>query len=72
MTPDEFVAALASLDLKQTGPKGASTFFEVNDTTVRRWISGASEIPLAYAMVLRIMIKHGWKPENVKAKYGSN
>jgi len=33
-------------------------FFGVDDRTVRRWTSGATEIPIAIAMVVRLMARH--------------
>jgi len=61
MTPAEFLGSLFLLNLSQAD---AARLFKVNDRTVRRWIVGEQPIPEAVALALRLMIKHGEKPEN--------
>lgn len=70
MTPEEFRAALTKLGLKQTGQEGATWFFDVNDTTVRRWARGAIEIPASVVMLLRVMIARKLSAKYVKSKFG--
>lgn len=61
MNAAEFLGSLALLGMSQTE---AARLFKVNDRTVRRWIE--TEPPEAVAIALRLMIKHGEKPEEWK------
>jgi DNA-binding transcriptional regulator YiaG len=39
-----------------------AALFGVEDRTIRRWVSGQSEIPISIAMVLRLLSKHQIEP----------
>lgn len=52
MTPDDYRAALASLDLSQVG---AARLFGVDPRTSRRWARGDLDVPKAVQIALRLM-----------------
>jgi hypothetical protein len=54
---------LQQLDLDH---HSAAVFFKVNDRTCRRWLQGVHDIPESVAMVLHLMLRHGFTPEEVK------
>lgn len=64
MTAKQYRAAIAALGLSQVG---AARFLGVGDRTSRRWAAG-DEIPEVVELLLDMMIKHGFKPEDVKKK----
>lgn len=70
MDDKQFRAALEALGMTQTGVNGVDSFLGVADTTIRRWAREDGP-PDAVAMLLRIMIRHGWKPDGVRERYGN-
>lgn len=62
MTPKQYIEAIARLGLSQ---RSAGAFFEVDERTSRRWVSGASPVPGSVAKLLRLMIKLKIKPDEV-------
>jgi hypothetical protein len=65
MTPQQFEDAIAKLGLLQSGPRGAGCFLGIGDRQIRKWIAGEAKIPQSVAMLLRLMIERGIKPEEV-------
>jgi DNA-binding transcriptional regulator YiaG len=63
MPPSELIGSLAVLGLNKSE---AARFLGVTYRTVHRWTEGEQEIPRAVALALRLMIKHGEKPEEWK------
>lgn len=63
MTPKQFRAALDKIGLSQLG---AARFLNEKDRQIRRWIAGDAEIPESAAKLLRLMVRLGLKPEDVK------
>lgn len=63
MTPTQFRAAIAKLELSQVR---AAQFLGYTDKTVRRWIAAEHPIPESAAKLLRLMVRLGLKPEDVK------
>jgi DNA-binding transcriptional regulator YiaG len=53
MTPDQFCAALADLDLSQAG---FARLAMVNARTVRRWCDGTRAVPGPVVALLRVMM----------------
>lgn len=53
MTGRQFTRALTRLGLTQTG---FAAVIEVNERTVRYWVSGRSVVPTAIAMLLNLML----------------
>lgn len=53
MTPTQFRAALARLELSQLG---AARLFGVDARTARRWALGERSIPETAAILLRLML----------------
>jgi len=49
----------------------ASRFFEVNDSTVRRWITKQHEIPRSVEIVLRLMERYHLTPNGVAIIMGT-
>jgi len=64
MTADEYREAIERVGLTQVG---AAEFFNVADTTSRRWIAGRHPIPDAVAMTLRLMIRYNLTPAKVRS-----
>ena len=63
MTPDQYRSAIASLGLSQVK---AGDFLGVDPRTSRRWASGEAEMPESAAKLLRLMIRLGLKPDDVR------
>jgi DNA-binding transcriptional regulator YiaG len=63
MTPTQFRAALAKLDLSQLG---AARLFGVGERTPRRWIAGDSEIPEMAAILLRLLLAKKISAEDIE------
>jgi DNA-binding transcriptional regulator YiaG len=63
MTPTQYAAAIERLGLSQSA---AGAFLGVGARQSRRWIAGDARIPEAVAKLLRLMIKHGFEPKDVK------
>jgi hypothetical protein len=53
VTPRQFRAALAELDLSQLG---AARLFDSNARTVRRWAIGERSVPVTVALMLKLML----------------
>jgi len=62
MTGEEFREAIYKVGMTQTA---AARFFGVNETSLRRWISGKYPIPEPVAMLLKTMHRYSLTPENV-------
>lgn len=62
MTANQYTAALAALDLNQTE---AAKFLGVSIRTSHGYANG-NPIPEGYAKLLRLMVKLGLKPKDVK------
>jgi DNA-binding transcriptional regulator YiaG len=62
MTPNQYRTAIAKLGLSQVK---AALFLGVSPRQSRRWALGESPIPEGYAMLLRLMIRHGLTPVDV-------
>jgi len=71
MNAEQFRQAIEALGMTQTGVNGVDRFLGVNETTVRRWAREAGP-PDAVAMLLRLMVNHGWKPEGVRGRYADD
>jgi len=54
MTANQYRAALARLDLTQTG---AAQLVGADPRTSRRWIAGETSIPESVAIILRLMLR---------------
>lgn len=54
MTTDEYRAALDKLGISQLA---AGRLFSVGSRTSRRWALGEARVPMAVAMMLRLMLK---------------
>lgn len=63
MTPNQYRAAIEKLGLSQ---RGAGTFLGVDERTSRRWAGGEAEIPEAVGKLLRLMVRLGLSPDEVK------
>lgn len=63
MTPAQYEAAIEKLGLSQ---RGAGRFLGVDERTSRKWVAGDSRIPESAAKLLRLMVKLGLKPDDVK------
>lgn len=63
MTPKQYADAIERLSLSQ---RGAAKFLGVDERTSRKWIAGDARIPESAAKLLRLMVKMGIKPEDVK------
>lgn len=66
MTPSEYRAALADVGLTLSS---ASTFFQTDERTTRRWASDddRKDPPRAVAITLQLMKKFELKPHDVTA-----
>ena len=64
MTNKQFSAALTRMGVTQ---QGFAETIKVNDRTVRNWVSGRSEVPTAIAMLIRLMLDTGTRPEDLRA-----
>jgi hypothetical protein len=64
MTSEQYRHAIEHLGMTQVG---SARFFDVSDTTPRRWISGASPIPMAVEMLLCVMVHYDLTPHGVMA-----
>ena len=64
MTNKQFSAALTRLGVTQ---QGFAETIKVNDRTVRNWVSGRSEVPTSIAMLVRLMLDTGTRPEDLRA-----
>ncbi len=62
MTPIQYRDAIARLGLTQVA---AGEFLIGNPRTSRRWASGESPVPRSVALLLRLMIEHDIKPDDV-------
>jgi hypothetical protein len=71
MNAEQFREAIEALGLTQTGVNGVDRFLGVNETTVRRWAREAGP-PDAVAMLLRLMVYHGWKSDWVRDRYAED
>lgn len=63
MTPNQYATAIDRLGLTQ---RAAGAFLGVGERQSRRWIAGDARIPESVAKLLRLMIKLGLKPDDVK------
>jgi len=63
MTPKQYADAIERLGLSQ---RAAGAFLGVDERQSRRWVAGDSAIPESVAKLLRLMIRLGVKPEDVK------
>lgn len=63
MTPNQYRAAIEKIGLSQ---RSAGTFLGVDERSSRRWASGEAEIPEAVGKLLRLMVKLGLSPDEVK------
>lgn len=68
MTPNQFRAAIKALGLSQ---ERAGVFFGYQARQGQRWAAPKSvkshqPVPPAVAMLIRLMLRHGHKPEDVK------
>lgn len=63
MTPTQYAAAIERLGLSQ---RAAGVFLGIDERQSRRWIAGDARIPEAVAKLLRLMVKLGLKPQDVK------
>jgi hypothetical protein len=62
MTPKQYAEAIARLGMSQ---RRAGAFLKIGERQSRRWIAGDAKVTESAAMLLRLMIKHGFKPEDV-------
>jgi DNA-binding transcriptional regulator YiaG len=62
MTPTQYATAIKALGLSQ---RGAAKVFGVDERTSRKWIAGDSRVPEPVAKLLRVMIKHKIKPDEL-------
>lgn len=62
MNPKQYADAIDRLGLSQ---RAAGAFLGVDERTSRRWVLGESAIPESVAKLLRLMVKHNIKPEDV-------
>jgi len=62
MTPADYRKTIDQLGLSQ---RGAGRFLGVDERTSRRWVSGEAAIPVAVALLLRLMVKFKLKPADV-------
>jgi DNA-binding transcriptional regulator YiaG len=62
MTANQFRAALKRLNLTQVA---AAKLFDVNATTVRRWISGAMPVPGLVGILLNLVIEGKIKTKDI-------
>ncbi len=62
MTPTQYREAIARLGLTQVA---AGEFLIGNPRTSRRWASGDSPVPRSVALLLRLMIEHDIKPDDL-------
>ncbi len=63
MTPKAYADAIEKLGLSQ---RGSGLFLKVDERTVRKWIAGNARIPESAAKLLRLMVRLGLKPSDVK------
>lgn len=63
MTANEYRATIARLKLSQ---RKAAGVLGVGERSSRRWALGEAPVPEPVAKLLRLMIKHKLKPEDVK------
>src|SRR6478609_5210757 len=61
MTPAELIGILSLLKVNRSE---AARLLGVQYRTVLRWCQGEQEIPKAVELALRLMLKHGEKPED--------
>ncbi len=62
MSPQQYRDAIAQLGMSQVR---AGEFLIGNPRTSRRWASGDSPVPRSVALLLRLMIEHDIKPDDV-------
>jgi len=60
MTPKQFSEALDRAGFSQ---RGFAHYIDTDERQVRRWVAGDARIPGSVERLLRLMIKHGIKPE---------
>jgi DNA-binding transcriptional regulator YiaG len=63
VTPKQYADAISRLGLSQ---RSAGKWLGVDERTSRKWIAGDARIPEATAKLLRLCVKMGLKPEDVK------
>ena len=63
MTPTQYATAIEKIGLSQ---RAAGHFLGIDERQSRRWIAGDARIPESVAKLLRLMIKLGLAPEDVK------
>lgn len=62
MTGDEYKAAVEAIGLSVNS---ARKFFEMSESTSRRYRAGRTPVPKAIAMLLRLMVKQGLMARDV-------
>jgi transcriptional regulator with XRE-family HTH domain len=63
MSPNQFRAALAALGLSQGA---AASFLGISIRTSAGYASGERAVPEGYAKLLRLMVRLGLNPDDVK------
>lgn len=63
MTPKQYSSAIERLGLSQ---RAAGKFLKIGERQSRRWVAGDAKITESAAMLLRLMIRLGIDPEDVK------
>ena len=56
MSPDEYRASLAALNLTQVG---AGRLFRINERTSRRWSTGEDRVPASVELCLKLATRFG-------------
>lgn len=64
MKPKRLAYCMERLDLDQ---ETLSKLLDCTDRTVRRWLSGAGEIPRSVALLLELMVLHEIQPHQLDA-----
>lgn len=63
MTPNQYRSAIERLGLSQVK---AGAFLGAQERQSRRWAAGDAVIPESVGKLLRLMLKHNLKPDDVK------
>jgi len=63
MTPQEYFNAITDIGMTQVG---AARFFGIDGRTSRKWVAGTNTVPLAVAMLLRVMLRYSLSPTDVQ------
>jgi hypothetical protein len=63
MSPQEYFNAISDIGMTQVG---AARFFGIDGRTSRKWVAGTNAVPLAVAMLLRVMLHYSLTPNNVQ------